>query len=487
VRSLAAALLLFSAPRAAEALPFLHLFLQGEVDTLGRGGAEAFRDLDAETRRLERPALLADGEDVAITLFLDNELTLALRAGPWAGTRADDQRLGLTAAIPIGSPLAGVPVTLIAGIRRESGFTRLQSQKEGVLFSLEELREWAIVGFSTRLPYGLSLGGALEQSGAGPRWLAEVRYQPVDEGTLWLRHQQVGAGYRFRIPDGAAKKVFSPALSYPIELERRDVEVGGAYRLEQVWAQGGILTAAPFDFWVEVGTRPLDWVALRLGADRELDRYDDRILASGLGSIASVDLDVQNQRYFGGIDLLLGARDDLTLRYVYSRLESLSRATEIGTNAAQAFLHVDYDFGLLFRSGHRIEASQLAIGWSRRTLADVDFSVGAQYFRLSLPPGAYELTSDALSQALAAEAIDPTVAHLMGVTGSVDFPIGAFRLGAAMGQLLPLALDAPGSPAPSSSGSGSKTSSASWIDRLAKGLRNYGGGNRLMFQLTTRF
>src|SRR5690606_35709218 len=91
-------------PARAEALPFMRLFLDGDVETLGRGGAEGFHDPGAEALRLERPALLSGASHGFLSLSLGSEATLILRAGPWAGTRADNQELGLTAVIPIGAP-----------------------------------------------------------------------------------------------------------------------------------------------------------------------------------------------------------------------------------------------------------------------------------------------------------------------------------------------------------------------------------------------
>lgn len=488
------AALAWASPKRAHALPFLHLFLQGDLQTLGSGGADPFRDLSAEALRLDRPALLAGGDEGLLILSLDNELTLALRAGPWAGTRADDQRLGLTAVIPLGDQLGGVPISLLAGVRRETGLTHLRSTKEGTLFRLEEEREWVVVGFTTRLPHGLSFAGALEQGGGDPRWLAEVRYQPIQQASLWLRHREDVAGYRFRIPDGAARKLDSPALTYSVQLDRRDLELGGSWTHERVWAQAGLVAGGSFDYWAEAGGKLLPWLGLRIGSDRTIDRFDDRVLAQGTGSIAAVDLGVRRERYFGGADLDLGLRDQLVLRYVFSRLQSLSRAEEIGTNAAQALLHVDYDFGLLFRSGYRIMGHQIGFGWRHATRGDLSWSLGAQYFHLSLPPGAYELTSEALGRALAAEALEEAAVSLVGLTASVDFPLGGFQFGAAVGQYVPLAMhQAGGGPSSSggsgagSGGAGAKASSASWVDRLAQGLRDYGGGNRLLLQITRRF
>ncbi len=484
-----ASLLVFG-PLPAAALPFLRPYLQGEVDTLGRGGAEAFRDLGAEALRLERPTLLAGSREILVSIFLENETTLSLRAGAWDGTRANDQRLGLTAVVPVGEAFEGMPIALLVGLRRDSGETRIQSKKNGLLLHLEEEREWAVVGFTSSLPYGVSLAASVEpRSGGSPQWMADLRFHPMEATTFWLRRRGIDDGYRVRIPDGVATKVYSPELSYLVELQRDDLELGGELRSDDVWLLGGVLADSSPDYWAEAGGRPLPWFALRVGADRSVDRFVDPIRADGTGTIASVELGLRRQRIFAGADLELGPRDGLTVRYIHSILDSVSSADEVGTNAARAFLHVDYDFGLDFRSGYRIRGDQLAVGWSHRTLGGVDYSMGAQYFRLDLPPGSYALTSQVLDRALAAESMIPTSVDLLGLTGSIDFPIGAFQLGAAVGQYLPVATHQPGEAGSGSSGGKSSKGGGpfDWVGKLAKGLQDYGGGNRLLFRITSHF
>jgi len=486
--SVAAAFAAAAAPGEAGALPFMRLFLQGEVDTLGRGGAEPFRDMRAEALRLERPALLADERAIGLSVYLENELTLALRAGPWAGTHADDQRLGFTAAIPVGAPVGGIPVTMLLGLRRETGVTRIQSRKDGPLLSLDEEREFATVGVAARLPYGLSLGASVEPGEGGTGWLGEVRYDPAPFASTWLRRRARTGDYRVQIPDGAAKNVYSPPLTYSVGLDRGDWEIGGGLRGERAWVQGGVVTDTPWDLWAEAGGIPLEWLAVRAGVDRASERFDDRIRADGTGNIASMDLGLRNTRWFGGVDLDVGPRDDLAVRYVHSTFETWSSAEEIDTNAAKAFLHVDFDFGLFFRGGYRVQADQVAVGWGHRTVGGVDFALGAQWLRIALPPGDYSITSDALDRDLAAESTDRSQADLLGVTGSVGFAMGRFRFDAAAGQFVPLAFRQPGAPSsgePSGPSTPSSSSGKSWLDKLAQGLRDYGGGNRLLLRITT--
>lgn len=476
-------------PARADALPFMRLFLQGEVETLGRGGAEPFRDAQAEALRLERPALLADERKVRLAVYLENELTLALRAGAWAGTHADDQRLGFTAAIPVGAPLGGIPLTMLVGLRRETGVTRLQSEKDGLLLSLDEEREWAVVGVAARLPYGLSLGASVEPGDGGTGWLGEVRWDPAPFTTAWLRRRARTGDYAIKVPDGAAKNVYSPPLTYSVGLERGDWEAGGGLRSDRAWVQGGILADAPWDLWAEAGGLPLEWLAVRAGVDRASDRFEDRIRADGTGNIASMNLGLRATRWFGGVDVDLGPRDDLAVRYVRSSFETWSQAEEIGTNAAKAFLHVDYDFGFFFQGGYRVRTDQVAIGWGHRTPGGVDFAFGAQWLHLDLPPGDYALTSDALARDIAAESIERTRADLLGLTGSVGFTAGRFRFDAAAGQFVPLSLSRPDAPPSGTPGEPSTPSSSggSWLDRIAQGLRDYGGGNRVLLRITTGF
>lgn len=477
------------APLRADALPFMRLFLQGEVDTLGRGGAEPFRDPRAEALRLERPALLASEDQVRLAVFLENELTLALRAGAWAGTHADDQRLGLTTAIPVGAPLGGIPLTVLAGLRRETGLTRLQSRKNGLLLSLEEERDWAIVGVAARLPYDLSFGASLEPGEGKTGWIGEVRWDPAPYSTVWLRRRGRSGDYAMKVPDGAAKNVYSPSLTYSVDSRRGDWEAGGGLRSERAWIQGGILADAPWDLWAEAGGIPLEWLALRAGVDRTSDRFEDRIRADGTGNIASMNLGLRTTRWYGGADVELGPRDDLALRWVRSSFETWSQAEEIGTNAARAFLHVDYDFGFFFRGGYRVQSNQVAVGWGHRTAWGLDYALGAQWLRLDLPPGDYALTSDALAREIAAETIERTRADLLGLTGSVGFTAGRFRFDAAAGQFVPLAMSRPDAPPSGSSGkpSSPSPSEGSWLDRLAQAVRDHGGGNRVLLRITTTF
>src|SRR5690606_41162311 len=119
--------------------------------------------------------------------------------------------------------------------------------------------------------------------------------------------------------------------------------------------------------WAEVGARPWERLALRAGADREGHRIEDRLSAGGTGEIATVDLLLERFRLFWGADWYVGPRDRLRLRHVISRLSAATRADELETQAARAFLHVDTDLGLLLegdRKSTRLNSSHVKISYA---------------------------------------------------------------------------------------------------------------------------
>src|SRR5690606_21788450 len=112
------------------------------------------------------------------------------------------------------------------------------------------------------------------------------------------------------------------------------------------------------------------------------------------------------------------------------------------------FLQVDYDMGLFFRGGYRVEGHQLALGWDEPSETGVGWSAGAQLFRMILHPADFAIRSDALQRALAVEESRQARADLLGLTGALHVPVGRFRLSAAIGQFLPLSARQAGDPAP---------------------------------------
>src|SRR5690606_12840072 len=151
----------------------------------------------------------------------------------------------------------------------------------------------------------------------------------------------------------------------PLDFQRAETELGAGFRLPSVWAQGGYLPGEIDSFWFEFGGRPWETLALRAGADREGHRLGDRLAASGTGEIAAVDLRLERTRGFLAAEWDAGPRDRLRLHYTLSRLRGSTWADEVGTNAAQAFLHVDTDLGLLLEGGAAIQLQQVGLGWKR--------------------------------------------------------------------------------------------------------------------------
>lgn len=487
-------------PAQAAALPLLRLYMDGDVDRMGAGGASVFRDLRAEALRLERPALLAGTQKVQLSVGLTNEEILSMHAGEWAGTEANDRKLDLTLVAPL-SRFGGMPLVGFVSVRHEMGLLHLQRKGEGTLIRAEENRDVATVGLSTALPWGVSLGASLEGSGAGPGWLFEARYEPSPLVSAWYRRHDTVYDYRLTVPQGVANRINSPEIQYGIDNTIRETEIGAELgRPDMAWGKGGIQLESPNDYWAELGGRPVPWLAVRVGSDREIYRFDDSMQAVGTGTIATVDLGTRFERYFGGADFEIGDAGVLESRYVHSRLSAASRADEVGTAAARAFLKVDYDMGLFFRGGYRMEGDQVALGWSSRKSEGVDFSVGAQFLRLQLDRSDLAIQSNTLQRALATEEVRPAQIDMLGLTGAVHVPVGRFRLSAAVGQFVPVAMrqestggSTPPPDQPPSGGGGAKEPEGPYewltssVGKLLDKLDKYGGGNRLLLRLTTEF
>ncbi len=487
-------------PLEAGALPILRLFLDGDVDRLGSGGAAVFRDRWAEARRLERPTLLATQERPELRLSLENEAILRMDAGRYAGTEAWDRKLRLTALVPLRPVFDEIPATVFVGVRRETGRLHLATSEDGTLIDSVESRDGVDVGVATALPWGVSLAGSVGANGeGGPSWLLEARYRPGPLVEAWYRRRSASWDYQLTVPDGVSRKIQSPEVNYRIDDLQSESELGAELgRRNVAWLTGGIVLEDVQDLWAEAGGKPLPWLALRLGFDSEVYRFDDTMEADGTGTIAQVDLGMRRERYFGGFDAETG-KGQIRGRYVHSSLTGASQGEEVGTAAARAFLQVDYDMGLFFDGGYRIEGHQFALGWDRHVEDGVGFAVGAQFFRMILHPTDFSITSGTLQRALAAEEIRPARADLLGLTGALYVPVGRFRLAAAVGQYLPIAaeqqrLDRPPTqpeptPAPGPSQPPRDEGPYEWLtgsvgkalDKLAK----YGGGNRLLFEIST--
>lgn len=490
------------APARADALPILRLFLDGDVERMGSGGAAVFRSARAEALRLERPALLATQERPALRLSLENEAIVTLEEGKYAGTAVHDRKLRLTALLPLG-PLTGeIPTTLFVGVRRETARIHLATEEDGVILDSIEARDAVEVGVATALPWGLSLAGSIGTNAEGaPSWLLETRYRPTPLVEAWFRRRSASWDYDITVPDGVARKVRSPAVRYRIDDTQSESELGlEVGRRDVAWATGGFVFESPHDLWLEAGTRPVPWLALRAGADRERFAFDDSMQAEGTGTIARVDLALERERLYGGIDADAGA-GKVIARYVHSDLSGASHGEEVGTAAAQAFLQVDYDMGLFFRGGYRLEGHQWALGWDQHRHEGVGFAFGAQFFRLILHPADFSIQSNTLQRALAAEESQQARADLLGLTGALYVPVGRFRLSTAVGQYLPLSTRQEGvAPTPQPQPSPRPAPPArprrdegpyEWLttavgDALDK-LSRYGGGNRLLFEISTEF
>lgn len=470
----------------ALAFPVVRLLLDGEPEELGLGG-EPFRDLELEARRLRRPSFLVDEEDGFALLAIDAENTLRLKAGEWAGSRASDRRVSLRTYLPFGDVLAGVRLGLFAAADHLD--SRVEVVRDGrSLFRLRQDRAFPFLGMAVALPFGVALAAGAEGLDGATRWHLEGRWTLADRLGAWVRYRDEGFRQTATIPQGVATRIHSPVVHLPLDFQRAATELGLRLAIDPFWVQGGFLPGRLTGFWAEVGARPWERLALRAGADREGHRIDDRLSAGGTGEIATVDLLLERFRLFWGADWYVGPRDRLRLRHVISRLSAATRADELETQAARAFLHVDTDLGLLLEGGAAIQVQQIGLAWTRRTSGGLEFSLGAQYLRAHTLPSAVSLISHVLDRALAEESVERLTAHLLGLTGHVCYPIGRFRLGAAFGQLLPLSLERELAPSPAPpSPEPSPKAAPGWLQRLRDTLRTTSGGSRLAFQVEVDF
>lgn len=478
-------------PMRAEALPVLRLFLEGERERLGSGGADAFRDRAEEARRLERPSLLAETERPLLLLGFENESILRLDAGSWKGTEAWDRRLHLTALVPLPG-WTGLPATAMARVRQADGRIHLATAEEGTLLDSRSSQTAFDLGLSLGLGRGLAVGGLVGTGAVATSWLLEARLRPAAWGEAWIRHGDRRERHGLRVPDDLAHNVRSPALRYRIDEAVRETEIGLRVGDETSWARGALVPGEAPAHWLELGARPLAPLALRLGTDRNLYRFDDTIEAVGDGTIAEARLGLARERYFAGADLdLFGGT--ASARYVHTDLRVEQRGHEVGTAAARAFLELDYDLGLFFRGDYRLEGHQIALGWRRTPEEGIGWAAGAQLFRMILHPSDFAIRSDALQRALATEEIRPARVDLLGLTGSLTVPAGPVRFVASVGQFVPIGLDprtsaGGGSPA-SRPGRPKEAGPYDWLfrsaARIGKTMRDYGGGNRLLLEVQT--
>lgn len=469
----------------AQALPAVGIFLEGEPEELGLGG-EPFHDLRLEARRLRRPTLLTHAERGFALLSVDAENTLRLRAGRWAGTHAFDRSITLQAYLPLGEPLPGVRVGAFAAIEQRDTSTEFRQDGQS-LFRLQQARSYPLLGLTAGLPLGFRLAAGGEAVGGAARWLLEGSYRPTEPLLLWVRHRDEGFRQTATVPRGAATRFHSPDLHLPLDFQRAATELGLAWRIPSLWAQGAYRPGEASAFWLEVGGRPWEELALRAGADRERHRLRDRVAAGGTGEIATLDLELERLRGFFGADWEVGPRDQLRIRYVLSRLSGDTWADELGTNAAQAFLHLDTDLGLLLQGGAAIQVQQIGVGWKREAAA-LRFGLGAQYLRAHTLPSAISLVSYVLDRALAEESVERVSAHLLGLSAFVEVPLAGFRLAGGLGQLIPLALvreRTPSTPAPEPKPPPGPR--PGWLERLSDTLRTTSGGTRLLFQASIEF
>lgn len=466
----------------ASALPAAGLLLEGEPEELGVGGSP-FHDLDLEALRIERPALLAERDRATAQLLLDAETTLALRAGVWAGTRAHDRFVAVRAHVPLAEPLPGVRLGAFLALEREDAHAVLRRGGTRV-FDLEKDRTSPLIGLTTGLPFGLRLAAGA----AGiDRWHLEGAWSPWRPLSLWVVRRDRGHRETATISRGLSDRTHAPHLHLPLDFQRAATELGAAFRLRAAWAQGAFLPGDLPGFWLEVGARPLDDLTLRAGADREGHRLTDRLAASGTGEIAAVDLRLERIRGFAEAVWALGPRDDLRLHATLGRYRASTWADEVGTHAARAFLHVDTDLGLLLEGGAGIQVLQLGLGWRRENASGPRFAVGAQYLRAHTLPSAVALVSFVLDRALAEESVEKVTAHLIGLTGFLEVPVGEIRLAAGLGQLLPVAMERERGPGEAPAAPGDRREGRGWFERLVDTLETTRGGTRLLFRASVDF
>ena|GEM_PF-2052705 len=470
----------------ALALPVVGLFLDGEPEELGLGG-EPFRDLRLEARHLRRPSFLVEEETGFALLVVDAENTLRLEAGEWAGSRAGDRRVSLRVHLPLGAVLPGVRLGVFAAADQLD--SRIEVVRDGrSLFRLNQDRAFPYLGLTAALPWGFAVAAGAEGLDGATRWHLEGRWSLEERLSAWVRYRDEGFRQTATIPEGVAARVHSPVVHLPLDFQHGATELGLRLDLAPAWFQGGILPGRLLGFWAEVGARPWKRLALRAGADREGHHILDRLSAGGTGEIATVDLVLERLRLFWGADWEVGPRDRLRLRHVASRLTAATRADELETQAAQAFLHVDTDLGLLLEGGAAIQVHQIGLAWTRRTSRNLEFSVGAQYLRAHTLPSAVSLMSYVLDRALAEESVERLTAHLLGISGHAAHHLGRFRLVAALGQLVPLSLEREVAAAPSlPSPEPAPGTSPGWLRRLVDTLRTTSGGTRLAFQVEMDF
>lgn len=489
--------ILFSAS-PAEGLPLLRLYLPGDVERLGMGGGSVFRDLDAEALLLERPTLLTGTDRPLLSLSFTNEEVLTLRSGEWAGTEAWDRKLDLTLIAPV-AEVMGLPLVGFASVRHEAGRIHLENRERGPLVHSTESRNVVTFGLASQLPWGFSLAAGLEGEPTNPGWLVEARYTPTPLVSTWFRRRVSALDYEMKMPDGVAKNIRSPEVRYRIANWLEESEIGAQVGDRNLaWALGAVQVEGAGDFWLEAGGKPLPFLALRAGADREILRLNDSMDAQGTGTIAHVDFGMRFQRTYGGVDVEIPRGGIIEARYVHSTLAGATFADEVGTAAARAFLQVDYDMGLFFRGHHRLEGDQIAVGYRRGIPDGVDFAVGAQYLSLSLIRTDFAITSNALQRDLAQDDMDPARMDLVGLTGAVYVPMGRFRLAVATGQFVPVGIHqaqprrAPPPPTPQPPPRRPDPKGPyEWLTRTigdaVRALDDAGGGNRLMLRLSTEF
>lgn len=475
-------------PGSAGAFPFVGLFLEGEAEELGLGG-EPFRNLHLEATRLRRPASLGTSARGFAALDFHFENTLRLRTGDLAGTKIRDNQLRARAYLPLGQPIDGLALGVFTSF--EHATSTLIVRNEGqTLLDLRQDRTYPSIGVAASLPWAMQVAAGVDGFDAGAlRWLLELRMQPLEGLDLWVLRREEGSRQTASVPSGAAPKVHSPQLHFPLDLQRTEVELGAGYETSSFWSRGGATPDRVGSFWLEVGGRPWAWVALRAGADSDPFRLRDSLVAQGTGEVAEMDLYLRRTRGFAGADFSLGPRDLIRTRYIYSSFGSRTLANEVGTNAAQAFLHVDTDLGLLFEGDVSLRTHQLGVGWGRDTTAGLRFAVGAQYLHASVLPSELALDSHVMDRPLAGESIEGSSAHLLGLTGFVEVPVGAIRLGLSVGQLLPLAVgggEDPGRGGEPGKPGGRKPSPGAfeWLGRTAAALRDTTGGTRILLQAT---
>lgn len=364
-------------PDRAAAFPVVGLFLEGEFEELGQGG-DPFRNLHLEATRLRRPAALSTSRRGFAALDLHYENTLSLRTGALAGTRIGERQLRARAYLPLGQPIEGVGIGVFTSFDHASSTVVVRNDGK-TLLDLRQDRTYPSIGVAASLPWSLQVAAGVDGFDAGAlRWLLEARAQPLDGLELWFLRREEGFRQTANVPRDVAPNIHSPEMHFPLDLQRVEVELGGGWESPVFWTRGAVVPDRLGSFWLEVGGRPWRPVALRVGADSDPLRLQDNLVARGTGDVAELDLYLRRTRGFAGVDLELGPRDQLRARYVFSSFGSRTHADEVGTNAAQAFLHVDTDLGLLFEGDVSLRTHQLGVGWGRHTTSGLHFSVGAQ-------------------------------------------------------------------------------------------------------------